>query len=197
MRVEIVRELDPDDDKLEVPWASLTDPGLQYVDLKAAPDKAEQLEECRRFPPLTTLLRLINRAGSLFRSAKCGVWKTTELTEDERVDFGLPYKVGSYVDVLFDNAKFNSRLEYHLQFGEKLKQALRNARGKAQIEVCVRRCLFHPEERWGYYLTIFTHAYGADAAEAEGEWRRAVGALGEGLGQVDEILRGVLANLGE
>jgi hypothetical protein len=158
MRVEIVQEIDPGDDTLEIPWANPEDTRLRYVDLKAHPASIDQLEECRRFPPLGSFLRQVNSPGSSFRTAKCDAWTTTDLTDDERLDFQLPFKVGSYVDLFLDRPEFNAVLEHQLQLGEKLRQALASLRVQAQLEVCIRRCLFHPEERWGYYLTLFTHA---------------------------------------
>jgi hypothetical protein len=62
------------------------------------------------------------------------------------------------VDLLFDHPKLNSQLESHLQLGEKLGKHLGDLRVQAQREICVRPCLFHPEARWGYCLTFFTHA---------------------------------------
>ena len=195
MRVEIVKEIDPGDETLEIPWANPEDPRLRYVELKTHPALITQLEECRRFPPLADFLRKVNSAESSFRTAKCDVWATTELTEDERLDFRLPFKMGSYVDLLFDRSEFNSALGDHLQLGEKLRQALATFHASAQVEVSVRRCLFHPEERWGYYLTLFTHAYGADPEEAAREWGRALNAMGEALARIDEILHRVWADL--
>lgn len=195
MRVEIVKETDPGDDRLEIPWASPEIPHLHYVDLKAHPESIGQLQECGRFPVLADFLREVNSAESLFRTAKCDVWTTTELTEDEWQDFQLPFKMGSYVDLFFDRPEFNSALEPQLRLGEKLCQALARFRAPAQLEVCVRRCLFEPEERWGYYLTVFIHAYGGDPEEAAREWSRTLEALGKALARIDEILRRILADL--
>jgi hypothetical protein len=195
MRVEIVQEIELGDDTLEIPWASPEDAGLRYVDLKAQPASVDTLEECRRYPPLAEFLRHVNSPESRFRTAKCGVWVTNDLSEDERMDFHLPCKMGSYVDLVFDGAELNTALEHQLRLGEKLRQALSALRAQAQMEVCIRRCLFHPEERWGYYLTLFTHAYGANRGEALLEWTRALEAQGEALMRIDSILRRVLADL--
>ena len=189
MRVEIIRELDPDDDMLEIPWANPQDPGLRYVDLKAHPQAIATLGECRRYPPLALMLRAINAPGSVLRSAKCDVWTTSDLTEDERLDFGLPHKIGSYVDVVLEYPKFNSDPDLQVELGEKLRRALRHLRLQAQMEICLRRCLFHPEERWGYCLTIFVHAYGQTQVEAEQEWARAMAALRKTWGKINRILR--------
>jgi hypothetical protein len=189
MRVEIVMEIDPGDETLEIPWASPEDARLRYVDLKAHPASIGQLEECRRFPPLGDFLRRINSPETLLQTAKCDAWETNDLTEDERADFQLPCKVGSYVDVFFDRPELNAALEHQTRLGEELRQALDSFRVQAQLEVCIRRCLFHPEERWGYYLTLFTHAYGVDHDEAAREWARAIEAEGEALGSIGSTQR--------
>ena len=172
MRVEIVMETDPGDETLEIPWASPEDARLCYVDLKASPAAIDQLEECRRFPPLADFLRRVNSPQTLLQTAKCDAWETNGLTEDERADFHLPCKVGSCVDVFFSRPELNAALEHQVRLGEELRQGLASFRVQAQLEVCIRRCLFHSEERWGYYLTLFTHGYGAEPDEAAREWAR-------------------------
>jgi hypothetical protein len=185
MRVEIIKETDPGDETLEIPWASLEAPHLRYIDLKAHAAAVSQLEECRVFPPLADFLRRVNSPESPFRTAKCDVWTTTDLAEDEQLDFQLPFKLGSYVDLLFASRELNVGLEPQLQLGERLRQALASIRIQAQLEVCIRRCLFHPEERWGYYLTFFTHAYGVGPEEAAREWERALSAQAQALSGID------------
>ncbi len=181
MRVEIVMEIDPGDETLEIPWASPENARLRYVDLKASPVAIDQLEECRRFPPLGDFLRRVNSPETLLQTAKCDAWETNDLAEDERVDFQLPCKMGSYVDVFFGGSELHAALEQQIRLGEELRQALASFRVQAQLEVCIRRCLFHSEERWGYYLTLFTHGYGAGPDEAAREWARAIEAAGEAL----------------
>ncbi len=189
MRVEILLELEPGDDLLELPWVSPAASTLRYVDLKKLPEEIHQLAECRRFPPLATLLHKINAPGSAFRSAKCDAWTTTKLTEEEFLDFKLPFKIGSYVDIVFDRPEFSSDLDHHIRVGEEIAQLLLQCRIQAQLEIAIRHCLFHPKERWGYYFTAFVHAYAATSAEAKEEWSRAIGALGDALAAIDQVLR--------
>ena len=181
VRVDLSQEIESGDETLEIPWADPENPQRRYLDLKAQPGLVELLEECREHPALADFLRRINSPNSPFRTAKCDVWATAELSEDERLDFGLPQKVGGYIDLLFECPEFNARLESQLELGRKLERLLASLRAQAQLEIFVRRCLFHPEERWGYYLSLFLHGYGASHEEAESEWSRALGALGEAL----------------
>lgn len=181
MRVEIVSELDPGDPILEIPWASPDRPRLKYVDLRKFPEKIASLTECRNYPPLAQLLRRFNLPRSTFRTVKCDVWITTQLEEDEKLDFQLPLKVGSYVDFVFDRSYLHSRLEPHLRLGKMLEKLLADCRLQAQVEIVVRRCLFHKNGKWGYSLTLFVHAYGATRSEAKREWGRALDGLGDAL----------------
>jgi len=174
MRVEILQELGPDDARLEIPWASADDPTLAYIDLKTFPDKAEELDECRSRPVLGSLLRAINRPDSLLLSAKCHVWITHELAEEERWDFDFPVKVASYLDLLFDSPDLGANLAPHLRLAEEIERGMKETRLQAQMDIAVRRCLFHAEENWGYYLALFIHAYGATENEAEAVWTLAL-----------------------
>ena len=181
MRVEILQELDPDDATLEIPWVSADDPTLAYIDLKTFPARAGELDECRNRPVLGSLLRAINRPDSLLRSAKCHVWITHDLAEEERWDFDFPVKVASYLDLLFDSPDMNANLGPHLRLAEEIERGMKEARLQAQMDIAVRRCLFHAQETWGYYLTLFVHAYGATENEAETAWTLALSNLREVL----------------
>jgi hypothetical protein len=188
MRVEITQETDPDDSTLEVPWSDPSDPGHCYIDLKGNPSAADSLEECKRYSALGGLLRQANAVHSPFVTAKCDVWATEELTEEER-DFHLPHKVGSYVDLLIDGPELNASLETNLRLAQSIAVHLGSVRLSAELEICARRCLFHREERWGYYLTVFTHAYGATPQTAEQEWNLATDALTKALGEAARLFR--------
>jgi hypothetical protein len=186
MRVDIHQELDPGDPQLELPWEDESGSGLRYVDIKAHPELALHLAECQNRPALAKLLEAIN--SPICRTAKCDVWETNDLAEDERRDFGLACKVGSYVDVILDEPKFNARVEPQLLLAGLIAKGAENLRVQAQLEICVRRCLFHPERR-GHYLTLFIHAYGETADEAEKEWDRVCAWMAEAWGGIDREFR--------
>ena len=57
MQFEIIRELEQDDPKLEIPWADAEDPSLRYHDLKARPERIDSLVEVLRYPLLGEALR--------------------------------------------------------------------------------------------------------------------------------------------
>jgi hypothetical protein len=89
---------------------------------------------------------------------------------------------------LFDDPDLTSQLEAHLEVGKRLGEHLGELRLQAQMEICLRRCLFHPEERWGYYVTLFVHAYGATPQEAEEEWNRAMDAAGDAVAKIRRVV---------
>jgi hypothetical protein len=184
VRIEITQELDADCDALEVPWTSPADPSLRYWDLKLHPEKVAGLPECRLFPALADCLAKVNAHSSPLHSAKCDVWCSTELAEDERLDFNLPFKTGSYLDLVLEDVEMRKSSEAHTGLAEQLRRRLSALRVQAQMEIVLRRCLFHPEETWGYALTLFLHAYGSTQAEATAEWNRAMAALGRALATI-------------
>jgi hypothetical protein len=187
MRVEILQELGPDDPRLEIPWASGDEPTLAYMNLKTFPEKVEELDECKDRAVLANLLRAINRPDSPLGSAKCHVWITHELAEEERWDFDFPVKVASYLDLLFESPDLNSDLGHHLRLAEEIERGMKETRLPAQMDIAVRRCLFHAEENWGYYLTLFVHAYGASENEAEKVWTLALLTLREVLAGLTRV----------
>jgi hypothetical protein len=183
MRIEITQELDAADPSLEIPWAGSCRSRLNYVDLKRHPEWIVKLPESRRFPPLSAFLRRVNSPGSRLRTAKCDAWTTRKLAQDERLDFNLPCKAGSYVDVVFDGPRCHTRLDAHRKFAERVSRALASFRVRGQMDIVVRRCLFHPREEWGYALTFFVHGYGATRTEAIRAWSSALSSLGNALTQ--------------
>ena len=186
MRIEITQELDAADPSLEIPWAGSCRSDLQYVDLKRHPKRIAKLPECRKFPPLSAVLRRINGARSGLRTAKCDAWTTRNLSPDERLDFNLPCKAGSYIDVVLDGLRSRTRLDTHRHFAERLAKGLAGIRVRGQMDIIIRRCLFHPREEWGYALTFFVHGYGETRSEAISEWSSALSSLGDALIQCSE-----------
>src|SRR5690242_17673622 len=181
MRVEINSELDQGDPALELPWASPKHPQLKYFDLKKFPGKIATLIEWRKHSSLVRLLHRINSNGSAFRTAKCDVWVTAKMEEDEKLDFLLPVKVGSYVDIVFERADQRACLAPHLRLAKRLEKSLAGCRLPVRVDIVLRRCLFHENRKWGYSLTLFVHAYGATRLQAKEAWGRALERLGEAL----------------
>jgi len=185
MHVDVSQETDPGDPILEIPWADPDRPATRHADLKRHPEAVLELEECRRYPALGDFLLQVNSAGSAFRTAKSDVWATREMDLDEKVDFGMPCKVASYVDLLFDRAEVNAQVDSYRQLASSIEHGARDLRMPAQVELQIRRCIFVLENRAGYYVTIYVHAYGPTPQEAERHWNEAMQSLAGILTVVD------------
>lgn len=188
MRVEIARETDLGDPVLEIPWSDPENPSNLYIDVKRRPEAVMELVECRRFPALGQFLMKVNSAAMPFRTAKCDAWVTSDLDLEERIAYPKPWKVGSYVDLLIDRHDLNSQIEPYQQMGDLLAQKMKDFQAYAQIEIFIRKCLFTLEDRWGHYASVFVHAYGANAQEAESEWNDVIATLGESLDAISRDL---------
>ena len=78
-------------------------------------------------------------------------------------------------------------MKTNLRLAQSIVVHLRSFRLSAELEIFAQRCLFHRGEHWGYYLTVFTHAYGATPQTAEQEWGLATEALREALGKAARL----------
>ena len=164
-------ELGGDDPVLDVPW---TDPSgrLAHVDLKTHPESLLEVEEAAQYTELGEFLRSVNSAHSVFESAKCDAWATTELTPEEEV-FAASHKFGSYVDVVFSDAADRLAFSQHEECVKRLVVLLRPAPEIASsAEVCVRRCFYGVDGgiREGFYFTLYVSGYGNDEAWARKNW---------------------------
>ena len=186
MRVETLQELEQDDPKLEIPWASPENPSLRYQDLKSFPKLILELEEVLKFPALGPFLQILNGPNSRFRTAKCDVWSTRELAEEERVELGRVYKLGVYVDLVFEKVEFNFSIKHYLRLGKKLEGVSGTSDSSVQVEFTIRRCFFQDKSSWGYYATLFLHAYGDTPAYATRKGTQALEALGQEFGNISK-----------
>ena len=186
MRVETLRELEQDDPKLEIPWESLENPSLRYQDLKSFPKLILELDEVLKFPALGSFLKILNGPNSRFRTAKCDIWSTQELTEEERIELGRVYKLGVYVDLIFEKVEFNFSIKHYLQLGKKLEGISGISDSSVQVEFTIRRCFFQDKSSWGYYATLFLHAYGDTPTGAARKGAQALETLGREFGNLSK-----------
>lgn len=174
-------ELGSEDPVLEVPWAA---PGGEprYLDLRACPDRLNEVEETRRFPELAELLRQLNGTRGALESVKCDAWNTTEMEEAEEI-FGAAHKVGSYCDVIFreDGARFS--FEHHERFVRRLCTLLRQVPEiPASTEFIVRRAVFRGTEgREGFCISAYVFGYGTDEQAARRQWEIALRLAGNAM----------------
>ena len=171
MEADFAVELGADDEVLDLPWAS-ADSAVRYYDLKRNPDLLLYVEEAQRVPALGEFLAGINSSASIFETAKCDIWQTTEMKPEEEI-FGGDCKFGSYVDLLFSDQLKRFSFFEHEQISIRVTQLLRRVPEiPAAAEFVVRRCHYHHKDRTrdGFYITFYLFGYGDDELQAQQRW---------------------------
>jgi len=189
VQVDFSIECGPDDECLEIPWAS-EDGVLRYVDLREDPGRIADLDEARRFPELGDFLRTGNSPPSVFQTAKCDAGFTREMTVEDEV-FETTGKFGSYVDVLFASPALRDCFEQNEAAARSLVRLLQRApEMPAAVEFLVRRCFFRrtfngeAREEDGFYITCYVFGYANNEGDARQYWEIALKLVGNALGQV-------------
>ena len=171
MEADFAVELGADDEVLDLPWAS-ADSALRYYDLKRQPDLLLYVEEAQRVPALGEFLAAINSTASIFETAKCDAWHTSEMKPEEGL-FGANCKFGSYIDLLFSDEPRRLSFPDHEQMAKHLTQLLRRVPEiPAAAEFLVRRCHYHHEDETpdGFYITFYLFGYGDNEPQAQQRW---------------------------
>lgn len=171
MQADYLVELGRDDETLEFPWAA-PDGSSRYYDLKRHPEKIVAIEEAVRVPELREFLILANAPASVLETAKCDAWASSEMHPEEEI-FGLPWKFGSYVDLLFTASASRLSFEEHESFVKRVVQLLQRVPDiPAAAEFLLRRCFYHAGEDVceGFYVTFYLFGYGSDEEKARRQW---------------------------
>jgi hypothetical protein len=180
-------ELGQDDPALELPWRS-QDGSARYYDLKRNPELVTQIPEAIGAPELSAFLTRINAATFPLATAKCDLWFSTELAEEEEI-FGAAGKFVSYVDLVFAGDGPRASLERHESLARTLCELLKRAPEiAASVELVVRRCYFHVDEtdeesQDGYAITGYVSGFGDEEQEARKRWSIALTLLQHALVQ--------------
>jgi hypothetical protein len=147
MQADFSVELGSDDPALELPWRS-ADPHVRYYDLKNHPELLQQIPEAVAHPELGSFLSRINAAGCPLATAKCDVWSSEEVSQEEEI-FG-DRKFVSYIDLVFINETDRCSFEKHEAFAKDLCQLLGHAPEiAATVDLVIRRCYYHQEKLVG------------------------------------------------
>lgn len=191
-------ELTAEDETLEMPWRT-PDSSAEWLDLRAHPEAAEGLPECRAYPELAEVLRRLNGTASGLASAKCDLFGAERTGEAQEIHGA--WRFGSYVDFLFSGvgARFslaprNFDFAVHEGFARSFAQRLDSGRtlGNASerikdaelekingdAEIIVRRCWYaatterEQTPTSGFYFTLYLFGFGEDASTARQEWVR-------------------------
>jgi hypothetical protein len=173
MQADFSVELGPDDPTLTVPW-SAPDGSLRFYDLRRQPDLLLFVEESIHYPELGEFLTRVNSERSLLQSAKCDVWFTTELGEDEQI-YGARGKFGSYVDLFYSAPQPRASFADHEALAHRLTALLARAPElPSALDLLIRRGYFEESPgsqlHQGFYFSCYVLGYGDEEADARRHW---------------------------
>lgn len=175
MQADFSLELGQQDECLEIPW-SKPDGSIRYYDLKRRPELLLNIEEAHHNQDLGEFLVAINSDASILETAKCDVWFSDQLDEEEEI-YGAAWKFGSYVDLIFSPEDARYSLPRHQEVAERVTKLLKCVPEiSAAAEFILRRCYFHqgldPEadSQPGFCFTFYLFGYGDDEDEARRRW---------------------------
>lgn len=164
-------EIGGDAPVIDAAWSGL-------VDLRRYPERVDQIAETAALPALRAALVQLNAEPSPVWTSKCDVWVPEALDADE-LDAPAEAAVtglACYIDLLQRGNAWDSvastvdacRRACALLRGQSLRQA--------RIDFVVRRAVFSQHE-WGYGVTAYVAACGADEQAAQGFMAGALEAL--------------------
>ena len=184
MQADFAVELGKDDETLEMPWGS--ENGPRYYDLKRRPELLREVEEAQRFRELGEFLTAVNSTASALETGKCDAWASKEINPEEEV-FGVEYKFGSYVDLLFSDDRERFSFTGHEEWAKRLTELLKKTPEIiAAAEFLIRRCYYHVADgvREGFYITFYLFGYGDDESQALRRWAIALKLVENAIWQI-------------
>jgi hypothetical protein len=169
-----------DDPVIEGRWSDAAS-GLAWVDLRVDVEtqsaRIAALPEGAASPAMAWALTLLNAPHGLLMTTKCDRW---QMSDEERVELadaldGLVAVCGcgSYIDVLMAHAVPMADFLLHEEWA---RTAARRCAAlpvdDTRVELVVRPA--HNDAVWGYGLTVYCYAGGADERLAGAAWDRAM-----------------------
>jgi hypothetical protein len=170
-----------DDPVIETGWSDAAS-GLAWADLRADGEtqrsRIAALPEAARLAAMAEALARLNAPRGLLMTTKCDRWR---LSDEERAELAdaldAPIAAsgyGSYIDVLMAHAVPMADFLLHEEWARATSRRCAALDVEdARLELVVRPA--HRGEQWGYGLTVYCYAGGADEVHAEAAWARAVG----------------------
>jgi hypothetical protein len=169
-----------DDPVIETGWSDAAS-GMAWVDLRgdgeAQGSRIATLPEAARSPAMALALALLNAPRGLLMTTKCDRW---QMNDEERAQLAdtldapiAPRGCGSYIDVLMVHAMPMADFLLHEEWARTTARRCAALAGDdARVEVVVRPA--HNDDVWGYGLTLYCYAGGADELGAESAWGSAI-----------------------
>lgn len=169
-----------DDPVIETHWFDATS-GLAWVDLRVGQDlqrtRIHSLPEAAVSPAMARALALLNAPDGLLMTTKCDRWAMSGAELGELADvLDVPRAVcgyGSYIDVLIAHSMPLADFLLHEEWARAAARhcaalAVRDARA----EMVVRPA--HDGGKWGFGMSVYCYASGADETAAESAWSDAL-----------------------
>ncbi len=162
-----------DDPVIDAGWSDAAS-GLGWVDLRVdgetQRDRIAALPEAAGSPALASALALLNAPQGLLMTTKCDRWLLSDSERAELADvLDAPISAcgyGSYMDVLMAHAVPMADFLLHEEWA---RTTARRCAGlpieDARLELVVRPA--QKDAVWGYGLTAYCYAGGADTSRAE------------------------------
>ena len=199
MQADFAVEIGAEEDSLEVPWRA-PDDSLRFLDLKRRPELLLDVAEARENRDLAGFLAHVNQPHTGLATAKCDVWSTGEMFEEEE-HFGEALKYSSYVDLVFSQPERQLSFEAHEELARRMCALLcKVPEIPSAAEFILRRCYFHrhgakqdskndgPSDD-GYCICFYLSGYGADVAEARSRWAIGLKLVQNALTQLEAAAR--------
>jgi hypothetical protein len=169
-----------DDPVIETHWSDAAS-GMAWVDLRgdggSQGSRIAALPEAAATPAMERALALLNAPRGLLMTTKCDRW---QMDDEERGELAHaldapvpPWGCGSYIDVLMAHATPMADFLLHEEWARTTaRRCAALAVGNVRVEVVVRPA--HNDAVWGYGLTLYCYAGGADELRAEATWDSAI-----------------------
>jgi len=198
MDATVYVELGTEDAHLDVPWQA---GDLRYYDLKRHPELLLELPESHN-REMAEFLTAMNSALSMLETVKCDTWLTDQMEEQEAV-YAATWKFGSYVDLIFTDARTCVVFAAHENFAKRITRLLMRAPDiPSGAEFIVRRCYYaggaastegqagnDAGATEGFCITSYLFGYGDDKDEARRRWGIALKMVENALLQLSALHR--------
>jgi hypothetical protein len=171
-----------DDPVIETGWSDAAS-GLGWVDLRVDGEEQRRrirtLPEAAHSPAMMDALLLLNAPRGLLMTTKCDRWQMDDAERAELADAldepPAACGCGSYIDVLMAHALPMADFLLHEEWARTTARRCSALRLEgARLDVVVRPA--HHGDAWGYGLTVYCYAGGADKVLAEASWTAATAA---------------------
>jgi hypothetical protein len=169
-----------DDPVIEARWSDAAT-GLAWVDLRVDGEtqrsRIAALPEAARSPVMARALALLNAPRGVLMTTKCDRWLLSDAERAELADaLDVPVLAcgyGSYIDLLMAHAVPMADFLMHEEWARTTaRRCAALPVDDARLEVVVRPA--HKDDVWGYGLTVYCYAVGADEVRAEAVWANAI-----------------------